>query len=74
LGIFSAYQTADLPESTLDSGGPDRHLVRKGTRGLNCGSIITGFPVVFCHQDVNSSLHCIAFPRILCWEGEKKKH
>jgi len=32
LDVFSAHQTADLLKSTLDSGGPARHLVRKGTK------------------------------------------
>ena len=32
LGVFSAHQASDLPKFTLDSGGPARHLVRKGTK------------------------------------------
>ena len=57
MGVFSAHQTRDLPKSTLDSGGPARDLVRKGTRGLNCGSIIISSRVVLCQEDVDSSHH-----------------
>ncbi|XP_070624934.1 uncharacterized protein [Bos indicus] len=57
LDVFTAHQTADLPKSTLDSGGLARHLVRKGTRGLNYASIITSSWVVLCRQHVNSSHH-----------------
>ena len=55
--VFSAPQTADLPKSTLDSGGLARHLVRKGTRGLNYGSIIISSRVVLCRQHVDTSHH-----------------
>ena len=72
LGAFSAHQTADLPKSTLDSGGPARHLVMKGTRGLNCGSIIISFYVFFCWQDINYSYHYNAFPRMFCLEDQKR--
>ena len=57
LDVFSAHQTAELPKSTLDSGGLVRHLVRKGTRGLNYGSIIISSWVVLCRQHVDSSHH-----------------
>ena len=57
MDVFSAHQTAELPKSTLDSGGLVRHLVRKGTRGLNYGSIIISSWVVLCRQHVDSSHH-----------------
>ena len=72
LDVFSAHQTADLPKSTLNSGSLARHLVRKGTRGLNCGSIIISSRVVLCQQDVDSSHHYNAFHRRSHPEGEKK--
>ena len=72
LGVFSAHQTSDLPKSTLDSGGPARHLVRKGTRRLNCGSIIISSWVILCRQGVDTSHHYNAFHRRFHPEGEKK--
>ena len=72
VGVFSVHQTSDLPKSTLDSGGPASLLVRKGNRGLNCGSMMISFHVFFCQQDVNSSLLSNAFLRTLCLEDQKR--